>query len=85
MSMLCHQVSNERKGGGGGGLNHLLLLFCKSVYIIELIVEIKQTLQMNDSKTWLERNWSQHQVSSNFFPISVSFFSNKRLAMKEMI
>ena len=32
MSMLRHWFSNER-WGGGGGLNHLPLLFCKSVYI----------------------------------------------------
>ena len=33
MSMLRHWFSNERWGGGGGGtLNHLPLLFCKSVY-----------------------------------------------------
>ena len=32
MSMLRHQFSNERWGRkGGGGLNHLPLLFCKSV------------------------------------------------------
>ena len=31
-SMLRHRFSNERWGGGGGGLNHLPLLFCKSVY-----------------------------------------------------
>ena len=34
MSMLPHWFSNERSGGGGegGALNHLPLLFCKSVY-----------------------------------------------------
>ena len=35
MSMLRHRLSNEWYGGGGGGrgaLNHLPLLFCKSVY-----------------------------------------------------
>ena len=33
MSMLRHRFSTERLGGGGGGaLNHLPLLFCKSVY-----------------------------------------------------
>ena len=35
MSMLRHPFSNERwcvgGGGGGGALNHLPLLFCKSV------------------------------------------------------
>ena len=31
MSMLRHRFSNERLGGGGA-LNHLPLLFCKSVY-----------------------------------------------------
>ena len=33
MSMLRHRFSNEREegGGGGGALNHLPLLFCKSV------------------------------------------------------
>ena len=34
MSMLRHRFSNERWGGGGGALNHLPLLFCKSVYYI---------------------------------------------------
>ena len=44
MSVLRHQLSNKQwcvcvcvcvLGGGGGGvaLNHVLLLFCKSVYI----------------------------------------------------
>ena len=33
VSMLRHRFSNERWGGGGGALNHLPLLFCKSVYI----------------------------------------------------
>ena len=35
MSMLRHRFSNEQWGGGGGGgdLNHLPLLFCKSVYL----------------------------------------------------
>ena len=34
MSMLHHRFSNRPGGGegGGGGLNHLPLLFCKSVY-----------------------------------------------------
>ena len=38
MCMLHHRFSNERGGGGGGrggkggALNHLPLLFCKSVY-----------------------------------------------------
>ena len=37
MSMLRRRFSNERSGmggggGGGGALNHLTLLFCKSVY-----------------------------------------------------
>ena len=40
MFMLRHRFSNERLGGGGGGgaLNHLPLLFCKSVcnYQIEM-------------------------------------------------
>ena len=32
--MLHHRFSNERWGrGGGGALNHLPLLFCKSVYL----------------------------------------------------
>ena len=30
-------------------------------------VAIIQIIQMNGSKSWLERNWSQHKVSSNFF------------------
>ena len=34
MSMLRHRFSNEQWGGGGGGLNHLPLLFGKSVYIL---------------------------------------------------
>ena len=34
MSMLRHPFSNEQWGGGGGGLNHLPLLFCKSVYFV---------------------------------------------------
>ena len=33
ISMLRHRFSNERWGGGGGGaLNHLPLLFCKSMF-----------------------------------------------------
>ena len=39
----------------------------QSFYTIESIVEIKQILQMNGSKTWVERNLSQHEVLSNFF------------------
>ena len=37
MSMLRHRFSNEWWGGGGGGgaLNHLPLLFCKSVNLDE--------------------------------------------------
>ena len=36
ISMLRHRFSNEQWGGGGGGaLNHLPLLFCKSVYVYE--------------------------------------------------
>ena len=37
MSLLCHRFPNERwgGGGGGGGLNHLPLLFCKSVYFVK--------------------------------------------------
>ena len=38
-SMLRHRFSNERLGGGGGGgLNHLALLFCKSVCLIPIDV-----------------------------------------------
>ena len=33
MSMLRRRFSNERRGGGGRALNHLPLLFCKSVCI----------------------------------------------------
>ena len=37
MSMLRHWFSNERWGReGGGGLNHLPILFCKSVYIFRV-------------------------------------------------
>ena len=36
MSMLRHRFSNEWWGGGGAVLNHFLLLFCKSVYVIFL-------------------------------------------------
>ena len=32
MSVLRHRFSDERWGEGGGALNHLPLLFCKSVY-----------------------------------------------------
>ena len=49
----------------------------QSFHATESIVEIKQIQQMNGSKTWLERNWLQHKISSNFFQISWSFFSNK--------
>ena len=42
----------------------------QTFYIIESIIEIKQILQMNGSKTWLEGNWSKHEVSSNYFQIS---------------
>ena len=44
MSMLRHRFSNEREGGGGGGaLNHLPLLFCTSMYVINnLTVHVEQ-------------------------------------------
>ena len=42
-TMLCHRFSNEWwwwwwGGGGGGGvaLNHLSLIFCKSVYLLDV-------------------------------------------------
>ena len=35
MSMLRHWSSNERRGGGA--LNHLPLLFCKSVYCLSFL------------------------------------------------
>ena len=40
MSMLRRRFSNEQWGGGGGEggtLNHLPLLFCKSVYFVILL------------------------------------------------
>ena len=40
---LCYVIGSQMNGGGGGGggLNHLPLLFCKSVYtlIISLLIE----------------------------------------------
>ena len=57
----------------------------QSFYTIESIVEIKQVLQMNDFKTWLERNWSQHEVSSIFFSHFLIFLQQQKPVMKEMI
>ena len=56
----------------------------QSFYTIESIVEIKQIIQMNGFKTWLERNWSQHKVSSNFSDFLI-ILEQQKLAMKEMI
>ena len=38
MSMLRHRFSKRTVGGGGGALNHLPLLFCKSVLINHTLV-----------------------------------------------
>ena len=46
--MLRHRFSNERWGGGGGGaLNHLPLLFCKSVYIFYNNLHAKKVFKVN--------------------------------------
>ena len=42
MSMLRHRFLNQR-WGGGGGLNHLPLLFCKSVYNVSQLMGLSYT------------------------------------------
>ena len=55
-SMLHHRFSNEWGGGGGAALNHLSLLFCKSVYFLQsfMVQQVAWLLRFRSGYHWAQ-------------------------------